>query len=70
MFADKLLKDMKEKLGKSQHGNQKSISIQHNLIKFKDQVLVNLDTNFKGDIFSAFTAIIDWKSSLMGNTQS
>ena len=54
---------MKEKLDKSQFGNQKNILIQHYLIKFVDQILVNLDNNSKGDIFAAIAAFIDWKQA-------
>ena len=63
IFAEMMLKDMKEKLDKSQFGNQKSISIQHYLVKFVDQILVNLDNNSKGDIFAAIAAFIDWKQA-------
>ena len=58
-----MLINMKEKLDKSQFGNQKNISIQHYLIKFVDQILVNLDNNSKGDIFAAIAAFIDWKQT-------
>ena len=63
IFAEMMLTNMREKLDKSQFGNQKNISIQHYLVKFVDQILVNLDNNSKGDIFAAIAALIDWKQA-------
>ena len=58
-----MLSDMKDKLDKSQYGNQKGVSIQHYLVKFIDTVLKNLDNNSKGDIFAALATFIDWKQA-------
>ena len=58
-----MFSDMKEKLDKSQYGNQKGVSIQHYLVKFIDQILVNLDINSKGEKFAAIAAFIDWKQA-------
>ena len=63
IFAEMMLQDMKDNLDESQFGNQKQISIQHYLVKFVDQILVNLDNNSKGDIFAAIAAVIDWKQA-------
>ena len=54
---------MKENLDKSQFGNQKKISIQHYLVQFVNEILMNLDNNSKGDIFAAIAAFIDWKQA-------
>ena len=37
--------------------------MQHYLMKFIDQVLKNLDTNSKGDIFAALVTFVDWKQA-------
>ena len=63
IFAELIISDMKEKLDKSQYGNQKGVSIQHYLVKFIDQVFKSLDNNSKGDTFAAIAAYIDWKQA-------
>ena len=63
IISKMMLEDMKDFLDKSQYGNKKGVSIQHYLIKFIDQILMNLDNNSKGDIFSALATFVDWKQA-------
>ena len=57
---------MKEKLDKSQYGNQRGVSIQHYLVKFVDKVLKSLDSHSKGTTFAALATFIDWKEAFNG----
>ena len=54
---------MKENIKPSQFANQKSLSIQHNLIKFIDRILQALDKNKKAESCAVLATLVDWKQA-------
>ena len=63
IIAELMLSDKKDKLDKSQYGNQIGVSGQDYLVTFIYTVLKNLDKNFKGYTIAALAAFINWKEA-------
>ena len=58
-----MLSDMKNKIGLSQYGNQKKISINHYIIKLLNKILTELDTNSSKEAKAVLVELIDWNKA-------
>ena len=63
LLAELMIKDMSLNMDPTQYGNQKGISIQHNLINMIHRILETLDNNSKGDTFAVICNLIDWNNA-------
>ena len=56
---------MKDKADVSQYVNQKSVSIQHYLIKMIHRIQTALDNNSRREIFAVDANMIDWNNAFV-----
>ena len=63
IFSDYMISDMKATRDKSQYGNEKSISIQHYLIKMLHKILTSVNKNSKTEAFAVILSMVDWSKA-------
>ena len=63
LLAELMISDMKEKLDKSQFGNQKNMSIQHYLVQMLQKIHSSLDKKSKGESTAILATFIDWDNA-------
>ena len=63
LLAELMISDMKEKLDKSQFGNQKNMSIQHYLVLMLQKIHSSLDKKSKGESTAILATFIDWDNA-------
>ena len=58
-----MISDMKQTRDSSQYGNEKGVSVNHNLIKMIDEIWRSVDTNSVYEKFATFCTMVDWKQA-------
>ena len=66
LISDIIIKDMAPNLDKSQFGNQKSLSINHYLVKLVHTILNTLDKQNIDNKPAIIASMIDWSSAFSG----
>ena len=62
-LAEFMVSDMKTTKDSAQYGNQKSVSIQHYLVKMIHTILTAVDRNSKSQANAVIVNLIDWESA-------
>ena len=63
IITDWIISDMKEKMDKSQFGNQKHLSIQHYLVRMVHRILTSTDNNSRNEVNAVLCLFIDLKTA-------
>ena len=63
LVAELMISDMLKCLDPSQYANQKSLSLQHYLIKMIHQILSDKDNSSKGEVTAVLATLYDWKEA-------
>ena len=58
-----MVNDMKSTKDSAQYGNEKSVSIQHYLVRMINTILTAVDRNSKSESNAVLVQLIDWKST-------
>ena len=62
-IAEFMVSDMKATKDNAQYGNEKSVSIQHYLIKMLNTILKAVDNNSKSEANAVLVQLVDWESA-------
>ena len=63
IISEWMISDMEELRDKSQHGNEKGVSVNHYLIKMIHEILTGVDRNSANEKFAVICTMIDWKQA-------